>query len=480
MKKLLCVLLLALIVCMSFVGCSKDDQKLEEAIHLSVWTYYNGVPKDVFYQLVDEFNQTAGKENNIFVEPRTTGSVNELAVNIYASAKEDIGAEPMPDIFMAYSASALQIDQLGLVLDLDPYFTQEELDSYHKDFLEDGRFGEDNALKIIPIAKSSEVLFVNETSFDLFANEVDVDRDLFASWEGLIQIAKQYYDWTDGQTEAPNDGKAFFGVDSVANYMLVGAQQLGSSLYQISDDRATVSLTPEVAKKLWDNFYVPYVNGYYGHIGNFRSDDVKTGDLLAYTGSTASASWFPRDVQLGKDEAFNIKGIAYPLPVFEGAEPISVQQGAGMVVVKSDEPRQQAAVLFLKWLTQTEQNSKFALQTGYLPVKTQSLSIDAFHKGVETYCVDGVDPLVERTAETIYEMLEEHTMYAPKPFYASEGARTILENSLLDYATQDLLSIEEGMKTDTKDNVIAAYATDENFQVWYEQITAQLSEMIGA
>ena len=71
MKKLLCLLLLSLIVCMSFVGCSKDDQKLEEPIHLSVWTYYNGVPKDVFYQLVDEFNQTAGKENNIFVEPRT-------------------------------------------------------------------------------------------------------------------------------------------------------------------------------------------------------------------------------------------------------------------------------------------------------------------------------------------------------------------------------------------------------------------------
>ena len=45
--------------------------------------------------------------------------------------------------------------------------------------------------------------------------------------EGLVDTAEKYYNWTDEQTEEPDDGKAFFGRDAMANYMFVGAKQLG-------------------------------------------------------------------------------------------------------------------------------------------------------------------------------------------------------------------------------------------------------------
>ncbi len=45
-------------------------------------------------------------------------------------------------------------------------------------------------------------------------------------------------------------------------------------------------------EKLWDNFYVPYINGYFASYGKFRSDDAKTGDILALVGSSSGAHTF--------------------------------------------------------------------------------------------------------------------------------------------------------------------------------------------
>lgn len=53
--------------------------------------------------------------------------------------------------------------------------------------------------------------------------------------EGLTAAAEKYYNWTDAQTAAPDDGKALFGRDAMANYMLVGAQQLGTAALLMMD-----------------------------------------------------------------------------------------------------------------------------------------------------------------------------------------------------------------------------------------------------
>ena len=45
-----------------------------------------------------------------------------------------------------------------------------------------------------------------------------------------------------------------------------------------------------------------------------------------------------------------------------------------MGVFASDEVRERAACEFLKWFTQPEQNIRFAVSTGYLPVEQEALS----------------------------------------------------------------------------------------------------------
>ena len=79
----------------------------------------------------------------------------------------------------------------------------------------------------------------------------------------------------------------------------------------------TLNFDKEVIRKLWDYYYVPYIKGYFSSSGRFRSDDIKTGNILAYVGSTSSASFFPNQVTTDDSEGHAITMKALPCPEFE-------------------------------------------------------------------------------------------------------------------------------------------------------------------
>lgn len=83
----------------------------------------------------------------------------------------------------------------------------------------------------------------------------------------------------------------------MSNYFIIGMKQLGADIFDVKDGQVTIQADKEKVRRLWDNYYVPYVNGYFASMGKFRSDDVKTGDVIAYTGSTSSAVYFPDSVE---------------------------------------------------------------------------------------------------------------------------------------------------------------------------------------
>ena len=57
------------------------------------------------------------------------------------------------------------------------------------------------------------------------------------------------------------------------------------------------------------------------------------------------------------------------------------QSGANMAVFESGHVHEYASAQFLKWFSQPGQNIRFAVSTGYLPVKTASLeSVDTLLK----------------------------------------------------------------------------------------------------
>lgn len=451
----------------------------DDPITIVLWNYYNGQTKIAFDKLVTDFNDTVGMEKGIIVDTVSHGSIQELADAVYDSAMEKLGADSLPHIFAGYPDNVFRISELGVVADLDKYFTEKELASYRQAFLLDCYFGKSNGLKVIPVVRSTETLYLNKTDWDLFSKATGTEIAMLSTWEGVEKVAERYYQWTDAQTDIKGDGKAFLGIDSLANYMLAAAMQMGHELYDIEGPKASVRFDKDFAKEMWNHLYRPYLNGYYANYGKFRSDDEKTGDILAYIGSTAGAQYFPLEIAVGHAKTYQIDSVVLPYPVFEDCTPYAIVQGAGFAVTKSDAVHEYVCVLFLKWLTAPEQNVSFALDSGYLPVKNDALQLD-LNEVAHQYNNDSEIPTVDYALQTAQEMVKKYNLYANQPFQGSYDLRLLFNNSLLEQVNHDLMQINQEVQDGTpRAEILASYFSDEHFELWYNKLLKEAEKLIA-
>ena len=471
---------LAAALAAGLTGCgSKGPLDPKDPVSLTVWHYYNGAQQAAFDTLVEEFNNTVGREKGIYVQSFSQGSVSDLESAVRDAVNGKVGAEKIPDIFSSYADTAYEVEQAGALADLSRYLSQKELEQYVDSYIEEGRIAADGTLRIFPTAKSTEIMMLNLTGWEPFAQATGASLDDLKTIEGVVSTAQAYYEWTDSLTpDVPEDGRAFYGRDAVANYFIIGMQQLGVELFQVENGEMTLNAPKEALMRLWENYYVPMVKGYFGAYGSFRSDDVKTGDILAYTGSTSSAMYFPNQVELdGKSYPIDYKVMA--APVFDGGRNCAVQQGAGMVVSKSDERREYAAVEFLKWFTQAENNLQFGCVSGYLPVRKQANSAEKLDQVIASRNLT-VAPKTHDCLTTIFQEMGEMTLYTNKSFRNGTAARKVLEYNLADQAAADRAAVVEAISQGASlEEAAAPYVTQDAFTIWYTGFLQALNTAIG-
>ena len=92
------------------------------------------------------------------------------------------------------------------------------------------------------------------------------------------------------------------------------------------------------------------------------------GEVVASVGSSASVLYYTNEVIRADNTSEIVEFDIMPVPTFAGGEKMVMQRGAGICTVKSTPEKEQAAIRFLKWLTDPERNSQFAVSTGYMPV----------------------------------------------------------------------------------------------------------------
>lgn len=475
-KKITALTIAAASALCTFSGCAQGNDKLldkNDPVTVTIWHYYNGVQQTMFDEMVSEFNRTVGMEKGVIVEALSKNSISELYECVIASINDDVGAEELPDIFAAYAETAYLADKAGKLADIGQYFTDEELDEYIPEYIQEGGFAGDGTLKIFPIAKSTEIMMLNKTDWDKFAGETGAAADELSTWEGLVRVSEKYYEYTDALTpDIENDGKAFFGRDSVANYMIIGAKQLGSPFGAEGG-----LLDKAVVKRLWENYYVPYVKGYYTANSRFRSDDAKTGDIIALICSTTGATYFPSEVTLDDDNSYPIENIVLPVPDFEGTAPYIVQQGAGMCVAGSDKKTEYACAVFLKWFTEEERNIGYAVNSGYLPVK---ISANDYEKICAAAGSDSISKVMQDTLNTAIEEVNSRELYTAPPFENSDKVRDFLGEYIQETASADRAELKErAAGGEEYSAVIASYTDDAAFEKWYEGFTAGFNSALG-
>ena len=158
----------------------------------------------------------------------------------------------------------------------------------------------------------------------------------------------------------------------------------------------------------------------------------------------------------------------------EGGENIKVQQGAGMAVTKSDEEHEYAASVFLKWFTQKNQNLRFVCESSYMPVLKEANSVDALDSVIKENNIEGNQKVYD-CFTTEMEDFDKTSFYTIGAFDNSYSARKILDYSLADKAKADKDAMDAAIADgESREEALAQYLTDENFQNWYTEFCHSL------
>lgn len=404
--RILKLLLLGVLISLFVLGCARDvGLSPNNPVTLTMWHNFGGQMQTTMDQLVDEFNQTVGKEQGIFLSITSISDSATIREKLTMIADDDPGAPAMPDIATCYPQTAAILAAKGLLAPLDAYFEQGELDLYVPRFLDEGRLGDQ--LFVFPFAKSTEVLFVNQTFFDEFSAATGVSMEDLTTFEGIAAAALQYYQWTDEQTPEPGDGKHFYTADSLFNIAQVGMRQLGGDL--ITD--GCLVLDSQEFRHIWSCFYEPAVKGGYAIYDGYSSDLSKTGEIVCSTGSTAGILFYGTEVTFPDNTRQAVEYTVLPFPVFEGGKKIAIQRGGGLVVAKSTPAKEKAAAIFLKWFTSPRQNMKFVASTGYLPV-----TIEAFEHSIEKNLDTIENENIRKLLIAAITVQKEYDFYIPPVF----------------------------------------------------------------
>lgn len=467
-------LLLALVL---LAGCGKKENSgallsPEHPTAVSVWHYYNGAQLAAFNDLVEQFNSTRGKELGIVVSSYSQGSVSDLQTNVMNAVSGKVGAEEVPNIFAAYADTAYELDQMGVLVDLASYLSEEQRGLFIENYLAEGDFDGSGSIKIFPIAKSTELFMLNETDWQVFAEATGAKYTDFSTMEGLVETARRYYEWTDSLTEEPNDGKAFYGRDAMANYLLISGMQNGCEIFSVQNGKAVIRFDHDAVRKIWDNYYIPFVKGYFAASGRFRSDDIKTGNIIAFTGSSSGATFFPKKVATETAE-YDITMRVFPAPQFRGSRGYAVQQGAGMVVTKKSEAEIAASLEFLTWFTEDSRNIHFSIDSGYLPVTKSANNMEAIRQQSGE-----INESMEAILTAAVDTVQNNTLYTTRAFKNGVSARSILEYRLSDQAAADRALVKDALASGVPyEAALAEYVSDAHFEEWYQQVLAELNAL---
>lgn len=94
------------------------------------------------------------------------------------------------------------------------------------------------------------------------------------------------------------------------------------------------------------------------------------------------------------------------------------------MVSKTNEKKEYAASVFIKWLTSPEQNIRFISKTGYLPVTKQ-----AFEQDMNTHIENIEDTQIRKMLTTVLSMYESYDLFTAPNFNNFDSVSNNYENN---------------------------------------------------
>lgn len=353
------------------------NPKYIDTSKVTVVTFYHSMGsqnQQVIQDIIDDF------EEEMYIKYGVTVTVDQRYVGDYDTLRDtiaySIATGVQPTVAQAYPDHVSLYLEAAAVSSLDKFIEHSEYgltgskdDSYG---YIDKFYNEGNIYDIygttysLPFNKSTEVLYYNIDLFEKY------DWKVPETWDDVIAICEAWKETTEYKT-ALNYGKqvAGIGIDSEANFFTTLIQQWGSEVTGFDENGIGEFRFDSVETRNALNWLVQEFNNgnvvtasYFGY--SYCSDAFKAMQIPMILGSSAGARY-----NIPSDGSFTT-GVA-PYPQMAGAsedEKFVIQQGTNVTLFNcTDKQEELFGWLFIKYLTNYESSLRWALNTGYFPIR---------------------------------------------------------------------------------------------------------------
>lgn len=430
----------ALLVAAILTGCSNLDPQLSAAaekasdvysqlssiavenrapLTIDLWHGFDAEDAAGLVQVVEEFNETVGKEN--FVRIRLTAYEGTEAVE--AAVDKAIEEEKtktddlrrMPALFFALDDTAYRMDRLGLAVHMDEFFSQNEIDTLLDAVKPEAFPGEDGVITLLPVASDSTVLLVNEDAWMDFCSEYSAQTDgetvfdssSFATFEGISAAAKAYQQWLllPEEGEEPLDAAAmvkqrspFFAADSWSRLMTGAYRGKDGTMFSVDSESVRFSFERDKVRTFWDFWYDGVLHGIFAETGSREA--FASGDAVCCLVSASDACDYDQKMPISEMKV-------YQTPGFEDGMPVTFQETLGLVALDGGQEHKDSVKIFLQYLMEPEHLARVAVSSGRLPTTKASVSDEVLLSAFEAQGLSKPErTILTRTKEQLYSHIQ--------------------------------------------------------------------------
>ena len=376
MKKRISLVLALLMLCACLAACGKtqgdggaasnsggNDEAPAQPVEIVLWHTYTDHHQEALNKIIDGFNSSQDQ----YVVIAEQQPYSEFDAKLLQSVSTGTG----PDFVTMFPSDAINYIEDGYLQDFAPFINDPEIGI--PDFQEQvapGLYAEitqwgNDSIYLIPSTYGSEVLYYNKTMFDALGLSEPT------TWAELEACAKAIYDAY---------GIAGFGTDSITDSFQGWIMQAGSGY--IDTEAKKISIDRDIAIEKLDWFADGVKAGYFRLVGEdyFFSNPFGSQAVGMYVGAAAGIDYVYAAIPEGEGH-FEVG--CCPIPQDGPVDYIS-SWGSTYVCLSRDEEHARGVYEYLKYMTQADRLTDWAIAFGALPARKDAIDSTKFQEYAAT------------------------------------------------------------------------------------------------